>query len=184
MTKKKNIRDNSLYESNDGFSTSIWGPAVWHFLHIISLNYKVEPTEEEKDQYSAFLLSLGDVLPCRVCREHYRENLEHAKFKRSVMKNRHTFSKFIYRLHKVVNERHHKKKLPVSYYRLRNNYEIFRAKCTPGVGCILTPDFIKSKALIEIAPAEKTKHIPSFRINEDCYKKVLMERAQKKRKII
>lgn len=176
MKKRKNIRDNSLYESNDGFSTAIWGPSVWHFLHTISFNYKVEPTEEEKDQYTAFVISLGNVLPCRVCRQHYPENLAAAKFKRGVMKNRHTFSKFIYRLHKVVNERHHKNPLPVKYYKLRDNYEIFRAKCTPGVGCVLTPDYIKSKARIEIAPAVKTRDLPSFSINEACYEKVRSER--------
>ena len=182
MNTKNNIRDNSLYESNDGFSTSIWGPSVWHFLHTISFNYKMNPTEEEKNQYSEFLLSLGNVLPCRVCRQHFPENLVTAKFKRSVMKNRHTFSRFIYRLHRVVNERHHKKKLPVKYYKLRDNYELFRAKCSPGIGCVLTPDYIKSKARIEIAPAEKTKRLPSFRINEECYQKVVKERESQRSK--
>jgi hypothetical protein len=179
--KKRNIRDNTLYESGDGFSTSIWGPAVWHFLHTISFNYKVNPSEEDKDKYTAFLISLGDVLPCLVCRSHYTENLTLAKFKRKDLKNRHTFSRFIYRLHKIVNKRHHNRELPVKYYKMRDNYEIFRAKCTPGVGCILTPDYIKSKARIEIAPEAKTRHLPSFTIDEKCYEKVKEELKKKKK---
>jgi hypothetical protein len=179
--ERKNIRDNSLYESNDGFSTAIWGPAVWHFLHVISFNYKVNPTEAEKDQYSAFLMSLGGVLPCRVCRDHYLENVQAAKFTRQVLQNRHTFSRFIYRLHQVVNERHHKQSLPVSYYELRNNYEIFRAKCKPGVGCVLTPGYIKSKARLEIAPAAMTKELPSFHIDLQCYEKARLRASVKKK---
>ena len=26
------------YNSNEGMLTSVWGPGMWHFLHIISFN--------------------------------------------------------------------------------------------------------------------------------------------------
>jgi hypothetical protein len=28
------------FYSGDGFLTSVWGPAIWHSLHIISFNYQ------------------------------------------------------------------------------------------------------------------------------------------------
>ena len=180
--KKKNIRDKSNYESGDGFSTSIWGPAVWHFLHTISFNYKVKPTEEDKDHYMNFITGLGHVLPCGVCRDHYEENLKAAKFSRADLKDRHTFSCFIYKLHNLVNTKHHKRPLKVSYFRIRDNYEIFRAKCIPGKGCILTPDYIKSRARIEIAQAAENADKPSFFIDEKCYEKVRKQRDATKKK--
>ena len=35
---KKNIYNETDFNSNNGFLTAIWGPAIWHFLHIISFN--------------------------------------------------------------------------------------------------------------------------------------------------
>ena len=39
------------YNSGDGFQTFIWGPCVWTFLHIVSMNYR----PERKEEYRAFL---------------------------------------------------------------------------------------------------------------------------------
>ena len=49
--------------------TNVWGPSLWHVLHTISFNYPVNPTEEQKQQYKDFVLSLGNVLPCGACRK-------------------------------------------------------------------------------------------------------------------
>jgi hypothetical protein len=176
---KRDIKEKSNYESADGFSTSIWGPAVWHFLHTISFNYSVHPTEEDKENYMNFVTALGSVLPCKVCRDHYKENLKAARFSRADFKDRHAFSCFIYKLHNLVNTTHHDRSLDVSYFRLRDNYEIFRAKCIPGKGCMLTPDYVKSRARIEIAPVSEYPDKSSFSIDKKCYEKT---RAKKKKK--
>jgi hypothetical protein len=44
-TKKHKMHFNKTIKNNqnNGFMTSIWGPAIWHFLHIISFNYPIEP---------------------------------------------------------------------------------------------------------------------------------------------
>ena len=55
--------------------TKVWGPMMWGFLHTISFNYKVHPTEEDKDNYRSFIYSLKHVLPCRYCRENYTKTL-------------------------------------------------------------------------------------------------------------
>ena len=39
------------YNSNDGMLTSIWGPGMWHYLHTMSFNYPVNPTNAEKTHY-------------------------------------------------------------------------------------------------------------------------------------
>ena len=51
-----------------------WGPHAWKFLHYVSLGYSSNPTREEKEKYKSFFLLLQDVLPCSICREHFKEN--------------------------------------------------------------------------------------------------------------
>ena len=73
--KPKYIFTEEDYKSGNGMMTYIWGPSLWHSLHTISFNYPVNPTEEQKNQYYNFFLSLKDVLPCRHCRENFVENI-------------------------------------------------------------------------------------------------------------
>ena len=39
------------YKSGEGMLTTVWGPSLWHFLHIMSFNYPNEPTNDQKKQY-------------------------------------------------------------------------------------------------------------------------------------
>jgi hypothetical protein len=54
-----------------GLTTSAWGPGAWLFLHSITLAYPENPTEQDKERIKAFFLTLGEVLPCRYCRENF-----------------------------------------------------------------------------------------------------------------
>lgn len=53
-----------------------WGPFGWKFLHFSTLGYPNNPTEQDKIKYKKFYESLGDVLPCILCANHYKENLK------------------------------------------------------------------------------------------------------------
>ncbi len=99
-----NIFTEQDFNSNDGFSTLVWGPMLWQILHIISMNYPVNPTETDKDNYHNFLMSLQHILPCSMCRENLPKNLKKLNYSRKHLKNRKTFSKFIYDLHNEVNK--------------------------------------------------------------------------------
>ena len=68
------------YNSGDGMLTSIWGPSMWHFLHTISFNYPVNPSNEEKQHYYDYLMSLQNILPCKYCRDNYTKNMKNARF--------------------------------------------------------------------------------------------------------
>jgi hypothetical protein len=109
-------RRNSSY----GFNTAVWGPALWHFLHTISFDYKA--TRQAQIDYKWFLISLGAVLPCRICRDNYSLNLKETGFCTKVFQNRDTFSRFIYKLHETVRRMQGKKTI-VSYLDLRRDYE-------------------------------------------------------------
>ena len=171
----------SDYKSADGMLTAVWGPSMWHFLHTMSFNYPVDPTKEQKDDYYNYLVSLQKVLPCKYCRDNYSGNLKKAKFSRRVLKNRNTFSKFIYNLHEEVN-RMLGKNSELSYDQVKTRYEHFRARCLKNEeekknkvkkggrilekGCVDSLYGKKSKCVLQIVPKESK--IKSFKISPKC----------------
>lgn len=128
-TQKKRVFTDSDFSSGDGFLTTVWGPAQWHMLHTISFNYPVSPTEAQKRQYRNYVLTLQNVLPCKYCRINLKKNLKALPLTMAHMKNRETFSRYIYELHEVVNKMLGKTS-GLSYCDVRERYEHFRARCT------------------------------------------------------
>ena len=57
-TKKKRTFTKKDFSSGDGFLVSVWGPLMWTYLHIMSFNYPVHPSEEDKKHYRDFVLNL------------------------------------------------------------------------------------------------------------------------------
>ena len=176
------------YESDYGMITYVWGPLLWHFLHIISFNYPVNPTEYNKKNnlidnqiensyyYSIFLLQF--ILPCKSCRDNLKKNLEGLNFfknKARIMKNRESFSKFIYNLHESVNTMLNKKS-NLTYEEVRDFYEHFRADCSnknkkkTHVGCDKLEHNgdkrVKPKTIIYFVPFEKK--IKTTKIHKKC----------------
>jgi hypothetical protein len=143
QTKKRVFKKGDFY-SGDGFLTSVWGPAIWHSLHIISFNYPVKPTLEEKKHYRNYVLSLQNVLPCSACRKNLRMNLKHLPLKMSHMDSRDSFSRYIYHLHELVNKML-KKKSNLSYCDVRERYEHFRSRCVDENPKVFKYSDIKTK---------------------------------------
>ena len=73
-SKKRLIYNKKDYNSGDGMLTSVWGPSLWHYLHVMSFNYPVEPTKQQKQKYKQLLLNLQYTLPCKYCRINYKSN--------------------------------------------------------------------------------------------------------------
>lgn len=117
------------YNSGDGMVTTVWGPAIWHFLHTVSFNYPVNPTQQQKKQYMSFVYSLQNILPCGKCRENLKTNMSKLPLKIEHMKSRATFSKYIYLLHEHVNKMLGKTS-GLTYRDVRERYEHFRSRCT------------------------------------------------------
>ena len=116
------------YNSGDGMLTSVWGPGMWHYLHTMSFNYPINPTIKDKHHYRDFVLQLKYVLPCGKCRKNLIKNFKKLPLKMSDMKNRDTFSRYIYNLHEVVNKMLGKKS-NLTFEMVRERYEHFRARC-------------------------------------------------------
>ena len=153
----RNIFNDANYESNDGFSTLIWGPSAWHFLHIMSFNYV--PALDRNNYYN-FMYSIGDVLPCGICREHYVDNLKVADFGPHSLGDRDSFTHFMYNLHEIVN----KKSLPVTYEQMLRNYEMFRYRFGPD--CRLQSRY-PYRISVRIGPEQLLRNVPSFSLPEN-----------------
>jgi hypothetical protein len=162
------------YQSGDGMLTTVWGPGMWHFLHTMSFNYPVEPTQEQKIYYRNFIINLKNVLPCKYCRINLTKNLKQHPLKINDMKNRETFSKYVYSLHELVNKMLGKKS-GLSYDDVRERYEHFRARCTTKIipktekGCTESLYGEKAKCILKIVP--QTKKCNTFQMDETCKKK-------------
>ena len=189
-TKKNNKRKKNKtykkkhYNSGEGMLTTVWGPSMWHFLHTMSFNYPINPSKTDKKNYRNFILNLQNILPCKYCRVNLKRNFKAHPLKMCDMKNRHTFSKYIYKLHEVINKML-KKKSGLSYCDVRERYEHFRARCTdenPRLfnfrktrkkekGCTEPLYGKKAKCIIKIVPQEKK--CKTMQIDKKCIKKRL-----------
>ena len=166
------------YKSGEGMLTTVWGPSLWHFLHIMSFNYPNDPTASQKNQYMNFILNLEHILPCKYCRINLKKNFKAIPLKLSSMKNRMTFSKYIYDLHNHINKMLCKKE-KISYDEVKERYEHFRARCTvkkvkviKEKGC--TESLYKgekAKCIIKIVP--QSKKCNTFQMNKSCKKQLI-----------
>ena len=186
--KTKRVFTKKDFSSGDGFLVSVWGPVAWTFLHTVSFNYPLKPTTEDKKHYRNLILNLQNVLPCGVCRKNLKTNFKTNPLKNSDMKNRETFSRYVYELHEIVNKLLNKKS-NLSYCDVRERYEHFRSRCTEEIpkmlslnnnkkgtrkrkgeekGCTEPLYGKKSKCVINIVPQEEKTE--TFKIDKKCIK--------------
>lgn len=182
--KTKRLFNKKDYLSGDGMLTSVWGPSMWHYLHIISFNYPNNPTKFLKQKYKQFLLNLQYTLPCKYCRINLKNNFKKFPLKDEIFENRDNFSRYIYNLHELINKMLGKKS-NLSYCDVRDRYEQFRSRCVldkPKIfkyknnfnktkkekGCTTPLYGKKSKCVINIVPQE-TK-CKTFNIDKQCLK--------------
>jgi len=87
---------------------TVWGPHGWKFIHYVTLGYPENPTPYQKERYKTFLLLLQDVLPCSLCANHYKENLEKRPLTNDILNSRHKLIKWGIDIHNDVNEMNNK----------------------------------------------------------------------------
>ena len=180
-SKRRRTFKKGDFKSADGMLTSVWGPSMWHYLHTMSFGYPVKPTKEQKIHYRNFVLNLQNVLPCKYCRINLTNNFKAHPLKMCHMASRDKFSRYIYKLHEIVNKMLGKKS-GLSYCDVRERYEHFRARCTEEKpkyfkfrkttkrekGCTEPLYGKKAKCVIKIVPYdEKCK---TLEIDQKCIK--------------
>lgn len=98
-----------------GMSPAVWGPIFWTTMHIVSLGYPQKPSEEEKAGAAAFYNSLASVIPCPICKTHYRKFLKSTPVE-TALNNRHDLIHWVFDLHNNVNTQLGKPKITFQEY--------------------------------------------------------------------
>jgi hypothetical protein len=189
-TRKKYTFNLDDYNSNDGMLTTVWGPGMWHYLHTMSFNYPVSPSQEDKEHYMEFVKNLVYVLPCGKCRKNLRKNFKRLPLTMKDMVSRDKFSRYIYKLHEVVNKMLCKKS-GLTFDDVRERYEHFRSRCVNSIkgkcktikkstktkkaesGCTEPLYGEKSKCVLQIVP--QTDKCETLQIDNKCIKKNMKE---------
>jgi hypothetical protein len=92
------------------------------------------------------------------------------------LKDRDSFSKYVYELHEVINKMLDKKS-GLTYEDIRERYEHFRSRCNKKKlmnkekGCVTPVHGKKSKCVLKIVPVEEK--CDSIEIDERCNKKII-----------
>jgi hypothetical protein len=180
IRSKNRVYNKKDYISGDGMLTAVWGPGLWHYLHVISFNYPINPTQNQKTKYKQLLLNLQYTLPCKFCRVNLKNNFKKYPLNNVIFDNRTNFSKYMFNLHELINKLL-KKKSNLSYCDVRDRYEHFRSRCTeekPHLfkyktlkrekGCTTPLYGKKSKCVLSIVPAEKK--CKTLKIDKKCLK--------------
>lgn len=182
MNNKQNTKID--YNSGMGINSTSFGPIQWAFMHMMSFNYPVNPTLENKKHYYEYIMNLQNILPCRSCRDNIKTNLKTCKFNMSKMKDRETFSRFVYDLHNCVNIMLGRKTFS-TYEKVRDTYETLRAKCGPDIsviekGCTVPLNNIKTRTVINVVPFVHKGE--SFIIDKRCLRKNSRKNSKKRSK--
>jgi len=193
--KKKNLTfKKKEFNSGDGMVTSIWGPSYWHILHTMSFNYPVNPTCEDKKNHRNMIINLKNILPCKYCRINLVKNFKILPLRACDLKNRESFSRYVYDLHELVNKMLNKKS-GLMYEDVRQRYEHFRSRCTNDEisknifklnktakrskekGCTEPLVGKKAKCVLKIIPHETRCN--TFQVDQKCIKKRLHPKLTK-----
>lgn len=85
------------------FPPSVWGPFFWHTIHIVALGYPKNPTYTDKKCAKEFYESLAFLIPCSICREHYKEYLQATPIS-TFLDSRTDLIKWTIQVHNKVNQ--------------------------------------------------------------------------------
>lgn len=85
-----------------GMSPAVWGPLFWTTMSIASLGYSSQPSNEEQTAAKQFYESLAYMIPCAICKDHYRHHLAEYPVTDAVG-SRDTLIRWVFTLHNKVN---------------------------------------------------------------------------------
>ena len=123
--------------------TSSWGKPGWVYLHTTSFNYPNDPDEYDRSMevpigttrqaYKQFFTSVGETLPCRYCRDSYKQFVIENPIR---LDSRDEITRWLYEIHNKVNEKLNKPS--ISFDEVKQKYDSFRADCSAKVskGCV------------------------------------------------
>ena len=131
MTCRSIVNKQIDMDPQNGFISTVWGPALWMVIHCISLNYPLVPTQIDKQRYRAWFEGLQHVLPCGTCRTNFKQNLVDIGYDPQIhFQSRLQFANMVFELHNAIRVLQCKP-VTMTFAQCVLTYEQFRAKdCT------------------------------------------------------
>tara|TARA_B100000965_G_scaffold22800_1_gene17186 strand:- start:3560 stop:3937 length:378 start_codon:yes stop_codon:yes gene_type:complete len=106
-------------------SPNLWGPSGWIFLHYITFGFR----ECDKEGYAQFFNYLGNVIPCRFCRESYKILLEQMP---PDVSSRDALIKWLWDIHNKVNDKTFRSYNDASFEEIKKKYSShINTNCIP-----------------------------------------------------
>jgi hypothetical protein len=145
-------------DATNGMMTKVWGPPGWFFLHSITFGFPIKASDVEPSRiqsYIDFFNSAGDVLPCKYCRESYKEFIKEVPIY-NFIDSRESLVKWLYIIHNKVN-----KKLGIpdcdipTLEDVKTRYEKYRAMCKQTTTKERNEKLIKGCTIPKIGPKQK-----------------------------
>lgn len=81
-----------------------WGPQFWFVMHTVAFYYPQSPTVEDMRSAQHFFESLRKLLPCRSCRNHYKQLLNSHPID-EIVQDRMAMLRWVHFVHNQVNAR-------------------------------------------------------------------------------
>ena len=151
---------------DNGMMTKVWGPPGWLFLHCVSFGYPfaINPQnpahKNKKLHYGEFFNYVGNILPCKYCRESYIEFMKEDPVENH-LETRDQLCKWLYNMHNKVNNKLGVPECNIpSFEEVKVEYEKFRAKCkktsteerenNQAKGCVTPADGTKKRCVVKV----------------------------------
>jgi hypothetical protein len=128
---------------NRNMRTNAFGPPMWFSLFMIAMGYPDKPTKTDRANYRRHIKSIGDVMPCVICRKSFKNFIKPSgdvPLNDKAFDSRKSLVYFLMRLKNRVNKKLNKPQL--SQKEMDEHYKYFnsfRAKsCSPtATGCTI-----------------------------------------------
>lgn len=88
-----------------------WGPKAWHLLHSFSIHPSSEVSLEEKHSYYLFYKTFYYLIPCQICKIHYRDMMDIFQPLDEKKITRKSLKLWVWKIHNIVNGRLGKKQV-------------------------------------------------------------------------
>ena len=82
--------------------TTTWGSSAWEYLHSITFNYPIKPTDIDKKKHLLYFKLVGELLPCNICRESYKLFTKYLHLK-YYLADRNAITYWLFYIHNLVN---------------------------------------------------------------------------------
>jgi len=73
-------------------------------MHIVTIGYSPFPTEEEKKGVINFFESLQYMIPCPICKEHYKENFKNSPLTDEIVEDKQKLIRWLFNMHNLINK--------------------------------------------------------------------------------